>query len=442
MIPSTKAVGIYTLGCKVNQYESEAIAELFETAGFAVRRPTDVCDVYLINTCTVTAESDRKARNFIRRATRRNPNAVILVTGCYSQVAPSDVAAIPGVDYVCGNANKSAVVAAAKRLLDEKKKPIAPEVVCTPPDQFGFEPMSITKFDRTRAYVKIEDGCENRCAYCIIPSARGSVRSKSPDDVIAEVTALTQNGCREVVLTGIETASYGKDLPGVTLADLLERVDAIPGIGRVRLGSLDPSLMKPQFVERIAALNSLAPHFHLSMQSGSDGVLARMRRKYNTRMAFDGIARLREAIPGVQITTDMITGFPGETDAEFEETLAFVERAAFLSIHVFPYSRRVGTVADAMPDQIPEPIKAERAAALTSLQQGIRKKILDRQLGREADVLFETYKNGIAFGHTADFIEVAVPSPVALHAQIHRIRIEENDGAQCRGHILSDEKGE
>jgi len=440
---SPHTVGIYTLGCKVNQYESEAISELFERAGFAIKAPSSPCDVYLINTCTVTAESDRKARNFIRRATRQNPNAVILVMGCYSQVAPNEVAAIRGVDYICGNANKSAVVAAAARLLLEKKNDLrSPEIVLSSPDSCGFEPMSITKFDRTRAYVKIEDGCENRCAYCIIPSARGTVRSKSPEDVIREVRTLTENGCREVVLTGIETASYGRDLVGGGLADLLEHVDTIEGIGRIRLGSLDPSLIKPEFVRRISALRSLAPHFHLSMQSGSDAVLARMRRKYNTRMALDGIARLREAIPDVQITTDMITGFPGESDTEFSETLDFVRKAEFLTIHVFPYSRRAGTVADSMPCQIPEPIKSARAAELSGLQAEIRKSILDRMVGREAAVLFETHKNGFAHGHTADFIEVAVPSARPLHAQTHLVRIEENDGTRCMGVLLTQKKGE
>ncbi|MBE6554033.1 MAG: tRNA (N(6)-L-threonylcarbamoyladenosine(37)-C(2))-methylthiotransferase MtaB [Ruminococcaceae bacterium] len=436
MSSNSPTVGIYTLGCKVNQYESEAIGELFEQKGFRVTPPTAINDVYLINTCTVTAESDRKARNFIRRAIRQNPNAIVLVTGCYSQVAPHQVAAIRGVHYVCGNADKKSVVDAAVDLLARAERPTDAHLHVTPPDISGFEAMTITRFDRTRAYVKIEDGCENRCAYCIIPSARGSVRSKPAADVLNEVKILTENGCREVVLTGIETASYGKDLPDCTLADLLEQVDRIPNIGRVRLGSLDPSLMREAFVARIAALPSLAPHFHLSMQSGSDSVLARMRRKYNTRMALEGIARLRRMIPNVQITTDMITGFPGETDAEFAETLAFVRQAEFLTIHVFPYSRRAGTLADSMPDQVPEPIKAARAAALSALQGDIRKSILDRQTNRVTEVLFETYKKAVACGHTADFIEFACPSPVPLHAETRRVRITGNDGVRCMGEIL------
>ena len=437
MSSNPQTVGIYTLGCKVNQYESEAIGELFEQNGFRIAPPTQVCDVYLINTCTVTAESDRKARNFIRRAIRQNPSAIVLVTGCYSQVAPQEVAAIGGVHYVCGNADKKSVVAAAMELLSHAERPSQPTLHLSAPDSQGFEPMTITRFDRTRAYVKIEDGCENRCAYCIIPSARGAVRSKPAAEVLREVELLTQNGCREVVLTGIETASYGKDLSDCKLADLLEQVDRIPNIGRVRLGSLDPSLMREEFVSRIAALPSLAPHFHLSMQSGSDSVLARMRRKYNTRMALEGIARLRCRIPNVQITTDMITGFPGETDAEFAQTLDFVRQAEFLNIHVFPYSRRAGTLADRMPDQVPEPIKAARAAELSALQCDIRRKILDRQTNRITEVLFETYKKPIVCGHTADFIEVACPSPKPLNAEILCVRITGNDGVRCNGEIVT-----
>ena len=246
-------VGIYTLGCKVNQYESEAIAEAFSAEGFSVRPPHQVCDVYVINTCTVTAESDRKAGQFIRRMIKKNPAAFVLVTGCLGQTDPARVARIDGVDYVCGNTDKLSVVEAAKALLAGGVKGAVPRVSVSPLEDAPFEEMVITRFDRTRAYVKIEDGCESRCAYCIIPRARGPIRSKAPTAVIAEVEGLVAGGCREVVLTGIETASYGKDLEGsYGLADLLCEVDRIDGIGRVRLGSLDPSLMTPSFVEKIA----------------------------------------------------------------------------------------------------------------------------------------------------------------------------------------------
>ena len=431
-------VGIYTLGCKVNQYESEAIAERFAALGFHICSPTLPCDVYVINTCTVTAESDRKARQFIRRAIHRNPDAYVLVTGCLSQTQPSQIMAIGGVDYVCGNSKKLSVVDAALTLIANGKKNEVPQIDTASPDANGFEEMNITRFDRTRAYVKIEDGCENRCTYCIIPTARGTVRSKAPDAVLDEVRALTENGCREIVLTGIETASYGKDLDGVTLADLLCAVDRIPGVGRIRLGSLDPSLMKQGFVDRIAGLKSLAPHFHLSMQSGSDKILALMKRKYNTKMALEGMERLRRAIPNVQFTTDMIVGFPQEAQEDFEKTLAFVQQARFLMIHVFPYSKRAGTPAAVMEGQIPEPIKHERVAILSEQAAHIRREILDGMTGETVEILFETCENGTARGHTPSFAEVVCQTSEPLHARTLPVRIDRNDGTLCYGTILNE----
>ena len=392
--------------------------------------------MYVINTCTVTAESDRKARQFIRRAIGKNPNAYILVTGCYSQSSPDAVSAIAGVDYVSGNDAKLGVVDAAIKLLRQGKKNDTPTIDVREPDANGFENMSITRFDRTRAYVKIEDGCESRCTYCIIPSARGKIRSKPLADVINEVRALTAAGCREVVLTGIETASYGRDLNGVDLADLLEAVDSIEGIGRVRLGSLDPSLMKQSFVDRIAKLCSLAPHFHLSMQSGSDNILALMKRKYNTKMALDGIERLRRAIPDVQFTTDMIVGFPNETEEDFEASVRFAEAAGFLMIHVFPYSKRRGTPAAEMKGQIPEETKHTRVARLSERAANIRASILDAQIGRVEEVLFETFANGTAKGHTKSFLEVVCPAEGLCRTATLPVQIESHDGNLCYGKIL------
>lgn len=432
---SKLTVGLITLGCKVNQYESEAIAERFADAGFTVTPAGEGCDITVINTCTVTAESDRKARQMIRRAVTANPDGYVLVTGCLAQTSPDQAASIAGVDFVCGNTDKQAVVDAAKRLVLQGHKNDRTEVLHRALDGSGFEEMSISHFDRTRAYIKIEDGCENKCAYCTIPAARGPVRSKRPEAVLNEVRTLVSGGCREVVLTGIETASYGHDLNGCGLADLLEAVDAIPGIGRVRLGSLDPSLMKQDFVDRIARLPSLAPHFHLSMQSGSDTVLARMRRKYNSRMALAGMERLRRAMPGVQFTTDMIVGFPQETDAEFEETLEFARQARFLMIHVFRYSRRAGTVAAGMPGQVPEAVKAARSHRLSELETGVRKAILDGLEGKTLPVLFESRENGLLCGHTPEFFEVAVPADSAAHGDILPVRINGNNGTLCFGTV-------
>ncbi len=443
MSHSQKTVGIYTLGCKVNQYESEAIAEGLISRGFSVLPFSQICDAYVINTCTVTAESDRKARQLIRRAIKTNPLAYILVTGCMAEVFYDKIAKIEGVDYICGNGQKLQVIKALENLFSKGCKNEVPEISISPLDQ--FEEMQITKFDRTRAYIKIEDGCENRCTYCIIPEARGKVRSKAPADVLAEVRTLTAGGCREIVLTGIETASYGRDFDShYRLADLLEEVDAIPNIGRVRLGSLDPSLMKPDFVNRIAKLKSLTPHFHLSMQSGSDKILALMKRKYNCKMALEGMERLRAAMPGVEFTTDIIVGFPGETEEDFALTVDFAKKAKFLMIHVFPYSERRGTVAATLPGRVPEEIRHQRVRELSAVQAKIQKEILDSYNDTVVDVLFETYSSGIMTGHTDTFVEVACPVSQSLQAQTRTVYITGNDGKKCFGTLCphSQMKGE
>lgn len=429
-------VALLTQGCKVNQYESEAIAEGFERAGFALGSADDACDVYVINTCTVTAESDRKAGQLARRVHAKNPSAPILVTGCFAQADPNALAAIEGVCYVCGNTDKMSVVKKAIELL-EKSAQKAPEICVGDVNTAPFEPMTITRFERTRAYVKIEDGCENRCTYCAIPNARGHVRSKPLADVVREVEGLLRGGCREVVLTGIETASWGRDLEGTDLADLLEAVDRIEGIGRVRLGSLDPSLMKQPFVNRIAGLKSLTPHFHISMQSGSSRVLAAMKRKYNRDMALAGIERLRAAFPDLELTTDFIVGFPGESDADFEETMSFARAADFLQMHVFAYSKRRGTLAAEMKEQIPTAVKKARSAALIALGAELRRGRLERALRSPIrEVLFETYENGLAIGHTDSFLEVAVPSPKALHSELCTVRLTDVAGARLLGELI------
>ena len=410
-IKKNPTFAVLTLGCKVNQYESEAIAEALETEGFVYSPSHKACDLYIINTCTVTAESDRKARQLIRRLISRNPNAFLIVTGCSAQSRTESIAAIPGVDAVVGNREKLAVVRIARQLWDSGQKPAAPLVEVPSLEGSAFEPMSITRFYRTRAYVKIEDGCESRCAYCAIPAARGPIRSKSMADVLAEVKALTEGGCREIVLTGIETGAWGRDLGDLRLQDLLLEIDRIPGIGRIRLGSLDPTVMTADFVEKIAGLKSLAPHFHLSMQSGCSETLARMRRKYNAKQAEAAMARVRAAIPAVQFTTDMIVGFPGETEEEFAESADFARRAHFLHIHVFPYSRREGTPAASMKDQIPEAVKHERVAILSRISEDSCKAILDGILSAPhapLTILPETRGEGFVMGHTPDFLEVKV----------------------------------
>ena len=432
-------VGILTLGCKVNQYESEAIAEVLTDKGFSVVPHTELCDAYIINTCTVTAESDRKARQMIRRMITKNPAAFILVTGCYSQVSPEEVALIEGVDYLCGSSNKMTVVDKLVSLVEGGKKAEKAEICVPDLDESGFEQMSIRRFDRTRAYVKIEDGCESKCAYCTIPASRGPIRSKHFNEVIDEVKTLTENGVREVVLTGIETGSYGKDLPEKeSFASLLAAIDEIDGIGRVRTGSLDPTVIKPEFVEKIKDLKSLCPHFHLSLQSGSSKILASMKRKYNADQALACIERLKAAMPDLKLTTDVIVGFPGESEEDFLESCEFARKARFLMIHVFPYSKRKGTVAAEMKDQIPENVKKERVAKLSEISREIRAEILDEKVaeGKSTEVLFETTREGYSHGHTADFIEVKVKTSKRLNGLMRSVKLISHDGEVCEGVLV------
>lgn len=431
--------GIFTLGCKVNQYESEAIAELLEARGLVQLHGEEICDLYIINTCTVTGESDRKARQMIRRAITKNPDAYILVTGCLAETDLESVKKILGVDYVCGNADKSKIADAALELLKKGSK--NSETLCeiTDINSAPFEPMSIRKFDRTRAYIKIEDGCESHCTYCIIPKARGKIRSKPFDDVIAEVKKLTEGGCREIVLTGIETGSYGHDTDS-SLAELLEAVDKIEGIGRIRLGSLDPSIMKQDFIDRIAKLKSLTHHFHISMQSGSNSVLRAMKRKYNVEMAMKSIEAIRAAMPDVCFTTDIIVGFPGESEDNFLETVEFAKKAQFLMMHVFPYSKREGTPAATMDGQLENSVKKERVARLSAVAKEIRREILENALIKTetAEVLFEDYKDGFAYGHTDNFLEVRVRTTGSLHSQFHKVKFISYEGDVINAEIINE----
>ena len=426
-------ISVHTLGCKVSQYESEAILEAAEARGFVAAEEDSVCDVYVINTCTVTAEGDRKCRQLIRRFVKIAPDAKILVCGCYSQVAPEVIAKIDGVDYVCGTRDKLRVVDRALALLGGEN---IPRIEVSELADAPFEKMQITRAPRTRAYVKIEDGCENRCAYCKIPEARGFVRSKTIADTVAEVRALADGGVREVVLTGIETASFGRDT-GENLCDLLCEVEKIEGIERIRLGSLEPTLMRPAFIETIAKLKKLTPHFHLSMQSGCSRTLAAMRRKYNAETAMRNIHAVRAAIDGVQFTTDFIVGFPGETDEDFAVTMEFAKQAKFLATHVFKYSKRAGTVAATMPNQVPEDVKHARSQALIALSRESTAALLCEELALRPvqNVLFEQKIGGEWSGHTASFIEVRVKSERDLHGQICPVCLSESSGEWLIGEI-------
>ncbi len=412
-VDNLKNVGILTLGCKVNQYESADVAEELTRIGYNITDNDNKCDFYIINTCTVTSEADRKSRQMIRRLIKQNPDAKVIVMGCYAQVNAKKIAEIEGVDFIIGTRTKLDAVEAVEKLSrDAYVEKFRVRSLC----ENGFEKMLLDgRFgggtdERTRAYIKIQDGCDSNCTYCIIPRARGPVCSKTPDDVLAELKNLAANGYLEVVLTGIETAAYGRDFKnGYTLADLLEAADKIDGIERIRLGSLDPSLMKPDFVERISKLRKLTPHFHISLQSGCDKILASMKRKYNTKMLLEYMENIRAKIPGVMFTTDIICGFPGETECDFEQTCELVRKAGFLSAHIFAYSKRQGTPAAEMPGQVPSKIASDRVNRLYSVVAERSAELLAELHGSIVSVIPENYKDGVALGHTASFVEVAIP---------------------------------
>ena len=403
------SAAFYTLGCRVNQYETQAIEEQFKNAGFEIKPFDEECDVYVINTCTVTAESDRKSRQIIRRTAQvKKENSIVVVCGCYSQGNPDDIAAIEGVDLILGNTKKTEIVSLAIDYLKEKRESNLVENIAEVTD---FENTEISSSDRTRAFVKIVDGCENHCTYCIIPSVRGRIRSRDKEDVLREVTRLRDSGYKEIVLTGIETAAYGKEYKkqgDFPLAELIESVADISGIERIRLGSMEPTVFSEEFTKRIAKISKLMPHYHLSLQSGSDSILKLMKRKYNSNMFYEVIERLRRYIPDVQITTDIIVGFPGETNELFNKTIEFVKKCRFSFIHIFPYSKREGTPAANMSGQIEKTIKKQRVTELETVMKEIRSEILQAFIGSSLPVHLETEDNGLIDGYTPNYIKTFV----------------------------------
>lgn len=406
-----KRVGLYTLGCKVSSYETEAVSEKFETRGCVIGSFDEPCDIYVINTCTVTAEGDAKSRKYIRRAVRQNPDAVVCVIGCYSQRAPREVAAIEGVSVVYGTLDKLSIVDEVERIFEARDVgncDTSPVVSVGTLDGACFEKMRISRAPRTRGYVKIEDGCDSKCSYCAIAPARGRVRSKPPCEVVSEVEGLYENGTREVVLTGIEVASYGTDLsPKTSLAELISTLDERCSCDRIRLGSMAPELMTDELIRTYAASKICVPHFHISMQSGSDRVLRGMRRRYNRAMADEAIKLVRELMPRVMLTADLMVGFPGESEEDFLETMDFVRKSRLLSAHVFAYSRREGTPAADYPDQIPEEVKKERSRRLIELCQRVGAIELDSvvSLGEPLSCVLETRDGTLWSAHSDSYIE-------------------------------------
>lgn len=404
-------VAFSTLGCRVNVYESEAMAEKFIREGYEVVEPSEVADVYVINTCTVTNMGDKKSRQIISRARRLNENSIIAVVGCYSQIAPKEVSEIPGVDVVLGTRNKGDVVYYVNKAKDEGKSQVHVEGVLK---NKKFEELNIEEYqDKTRAFLKIQDGCNRFCTYCIIPYSRGSVCSKDPKKVLEEVNKLAEHGFKEIILSGIHTASYGLDLEGsINLIDIIEEIEKVEGIERIRIGSIEPAFFTPEVIEKIKGFKKLCPHFHLSLQSGCDATLKRMNRRYTAKEYEDSVELLRRTLPGVSITTDVIVGFPGETEEEFNETVEFLKRIKLTKTHIFKYSPRKGTKAADMQGQIDGTIKDKRSKVLIDLSNKNEKEFTEKFIGKEMDILIETEvkgEEGFYEGYTRNYIKVKVP---------------------------------
>lgn len=427
-------VHVITLGCKVNQYESQAMLQQLLHAGFSPSMG-ESADVVLINSCTVTATSDHKVRQTLHRSRRQNPGAVIVLTGCMPQAFPEEAEALTDADVILGNSNRSALLPDILTYLSTHQRII--DIV--PHERKGsFEPMQIEDFqERTRAFIKIQDGCNRFCSYCIIPYARGRVRSKPLEDLEQELRLLGERGFREVVLTGINLSAYGQELD-LHLCDAVEAACRTPGIERVRLGSLEPEQLSLPVIQRLAAQKKLCPQFHLSLQSGCDATLRRMNRHYDTAEYREIVQNLRAAFPNAAITTDIMVGFAGETEQEFAESLAFAEEIGFAKVHVFAYSRRPGTVAYSAPDQLTKEVKDRRSRAMIEVTLGTMREFFQRQVGQTAGVLFEREcAPGVYEGYTENYTSVTVSSEQPLHGQILPVRITSAGEDGCTGELLS-----
>ncbi len=413
-------VALYTLGCRVNSYESEAMAEQFIKEGYDVVDFSEFADVYVINTCTVTNMGDKKSRQMIGRARRLNPEAIIAVVGCYSQIASDEVASIEGVDVVLGSRNKGEVVYWVNRTREEKKQVIEVNDVLR---NKKFEDLSINEYqDKTRAFLKIQDGCNKFCTYCLIPFARGAVCSKDPEQILKEVNELSRNGFKEIILSGVHTASYGVDIQGDwNLVRVLEEIDKIEGIERIRIGSIDPTFFTEGVIERICGLKKLCPHFHLSLQSGCDATLRRMNRKYTAAEYKEVCDNLRKYMKDVSITTDIIVGFPGESAGEFEETYKFLSDIKLSKMHIFKYSKRAGTKAADMPFQVDGNLKEERSKALIELNHKNEVEFMEGFIGRTMSVLYEEKVSGSEnsyVGYTENYLKVITNSSEDISGKI------------------------
>ena len=425
-------IAIYTLGCKVNQYETQAMEQELTRRGHEIVPFDGAADAYIVNTCSVTAVSDKKSRQMIRRCRKLNEHAVVAACGCYVQTH-SDEAAGLGLDLIAGTGDRMAFLDLLEQAAREKE-PLT--LLDDALRRRAFEVLPAGGMaERTRAMLKVEDGCVNFCTYCIIPYARGPVRSLPKAEAVAQTRRLREEGYRELVITGIEISGWGHDLKnGETLTDLLEAVSDAAGEMRLRLGSLEPRTITEDFCRRAARLPNLCPHFHLSMQSGCDGTLRRMNRKYDTARFYESVSLLRQYFDRPAITTDLITGFPGETEEEFAQTLAFIEKCGFAAMHIFPYSVRPGTKAAAMPDQCTAAVKEQRAARAAETAERMKQAYLRGCVGQTYPVLFEQEKGGLYVGHAPNYCQVGVRGE-GLHNAVRNVKIEAVDGDILTGEL-------
>lgn len=427
-------VAFMTLGCKVNQYETEAMEELFLQNDYDLVNFDDVADVYVINTCTVTAMSDKKSRQMIRRTKKINPNAIVVVTGCYSQKSPEDIMKISEVNLVMGTSNRNTIIKEVLRTSPQDKRVVVDDIM----KRKDFEEMNITTAgDHTRAFVKIQDGCDRFCTYCIIPFTRGPVRSRPLENIVYEVQKLVNNGYKEVVLTGIHVASYGKDTKTETLIDVIERLSTIDGLERIRTSSVEPIIITEDFLQRVSKVQQFCPHFHLSLQSGCNKILKKMNRRYTVEEYKDAVDQIRKTYSYPAITTDVIVGFPEEEESDFEETRNFLEELKLYEMHVFPYSPREGTVAYSRGETVSKEQKHIRSNKLISISNKNKKEFMQSQIGQILPVLFETREGNVCTGHTMNYMKVKVVTEDSVENKVCDVLLKEVKEDYIEGVIVS-----
>jgi threonylcarbamoyladenosine tRNA methylthiotransferase MtaB len=432
-------VAFYTLGCKVNFYDTEAIWQLFKNEGYEQVDFEQTADVYLINTCTVTNTGDKKSRQIIRRAVRRNPDAIIAVTGCYAQTSPAEIMDIPGVDLVIGTQDREKLMTFITDIQSDRKPVNAVRNIMKTRE---FEELDVPDFsERTRAFLKIQEGCNNFCTFCIIPWSRGLSRSRKPESVLNQARQLVEAGYKEIVLTGIHTGGYGDDLENYRLANLLADLDKIEGLERIRISSIEASQIDEKVIAILNGSSKMCRHLHIPLQAGDDEILKRMRRKYTTAEFAEKIRLIQQAMPGVAITTDVIVGFPGETQEQFENGFRFMEEMKFAEMHVFPYSKRTGTPAARMDEQVDEEVKHERVHQLIDLSERMQAAYGREWVGRELDVIPEreakgTEGTGLISGYTDNYLQVVFNGDPSLIGKLCRVRITDSGVNECRGEFL------